>query len=220
MPPAAIIGGVSRFRTICFDIGQVLVRFDPQPALKRLAEAADRDPVELWEALSASNLLHHFEKGLLSTEAFHLAACQLLRKEIAFAPFCEIWADIFAPKANIPTSLLRSLGQHYRLLALSNTDPIHFPYLRSRYELFECFNDFVLSYEVGARKPEPRIYEVAIERSGGKASAMLFIDDIAEYVAAAARLGIHTLQFRSLAALLEDLRRLEVWPLPSEQVKN
>lgn len=211
---------MSSIRTICFDIGQVLVRFDPQPALKRLAEAADRDPAELWAALSASDLLHRFEKGLLSTEAFHRAACQLLRKEIGLAPFCEIWADIFAREANIPTSLLRSLGQHYRLLALSNTDPIHFPFLQSRYELFNCFDDFVLSYQVGARKPEPRIYEVAIERSGGEPEAMLFIDDIAEYVAAAARLGIHAVQFRSLPELLEDLCRLEVWPLPAEHVKN
>lgn len=209
-----------RFRTLCFDIGQVLINFNPQRALDRLAAITGQSAKAIWDALAATDLLHRFEKGLLTTEAFHRAASGLLRTEIPFPQFCEIWADIFAPEPNIPVSLLRSLRQHYRLLTLSNTDAIHFPYLRRRYELFDCFDDFVLSYEVGARKPEPRIFEVAIERGGGEAPAMLFIDDIAEYAQAAACLGINVLEFRSLRQLLDDFRRLGIWPLPQQHVEN
>ena len=203
-------------RTLCFDIGQVLVRFDPQPALERLAALSDREAHAIWQAFASTDLLSRFEKGLLATEDFHQAACRLLGTQIPLARFCEIWADIFDPEATIPSSLLRALGQHYRLIALSNTDPIHFPYLRGRYDLFDCFEDFVLSYQVGARKPEREIYQVAIARGGGDAAAILFIDDSAEYVAAAAALGIVARQFRSLLGLLEDLSALGVWPLPTE----
>lgn len=208
------------FRTLCFDIGQVLVSFNPQIALDRLAAITGRSANAIWDALAATDLLHRFEKGQLTAESFHRAACGLLRTEVPFSQFCEIWADIFAPEPNIPASLLRSLRQHYHLLTLSNTDAIHFPFLRRRYALFDCFDDFVLSYEVGARKPEPGIFEVAIERGGGNAAEILFIDDIAEYAQAAARRGMNVLEFRSLPQLLDDFRRLGVWPLPQLHVEK
>lgn len=205
---------MSGFKTICFDIGQVLVRFDPKRALDRLAAITRGEPQAIWEAFSSTDLLARFEKGLLLTEGFHGAACALLRVEIPLAQFCEIWADIFDLEPNIPASLLCSLRKHYRLLALSNTDPIHFPFLRSRYALFDCFDDFVLSYQVGSRKPEPGIYQVAIERGGGNASAVLFIDDSADYVRVATALGLVARQFCSLEGLLTDFSALGVWPLP------
>lgn len=208
---------MSPIRTLCFDIGQVLVCIDAQRAVWRLADLSRATPEAIWEAFRTSDLLARFETGRLSTEAFHQAACRLLGAEIPLALFCEIWADIFAPEGNIPTSLLRSLGQHYRMMALSNTDAIHFPYLRSRYELFDCFEEFVLSYEVGARKPERRIYEVAIERAGGEASSIVFVDDSPEYTAAAAAAGLVARQFHSLPELLADLSTLGVWPLPKKR---
>lgn len=207
---------MARLRTLCFDIGQVLVRFDPQRALERLAALSGREVQTIWQSFASSDLLPRFEKGLLATQDFHSAACRLLGTEIPLAQFCEIWADIFDPQATIPSSLLRALGQHYRLIALSNTDPIHFPYLRGRYDVFDCFEDFILSYQVGTRKPEPEIYRRGIERGGGDAAAILFIDDSAEYVAAAAALGLVARQFHSLPGLLDDLSTLGVWPLPKE----
>lgn len=201
-------------RTLCFDIGQVLVRFDAERAVRRLSAMTSLDGETIWNRFRSSDLLARFEKGQLSTEAFHRAACGLLGSELPFALFCEIWADIFDPEANIPVSLLESLRPHYRMMALSNTDAIHFPFLRRRYELFHCFEEFILSYEVGARKPEPRIYEVAIERGGGEARAIFFVDDSAEYAAAGAALGLVTRPFRSLPGLLEDLAELGIWPLP------
>lgn len=211
---------MARIRTVCFDIGQVLVSFNPQRALDRLAAATGSQAEEIWQAFRSTDLLDRFEKGLLTTEGFHRAACKLLRANLPIRRFCEIWADIFAPEENIPASLLNSMRQHYRLLALSNTDPIHFPYLRGRYELFDCFDEFVLSYQVAARKPEPRIYEVAIEKGGGEAAAIVFVDDSADYVRAAAALGLVARQFRSLPQLLEDFSALGVWPVPKERLKD
>ena len=57
------------------------------------------------------------------------------------------------------------------------------------------FDVVVVSYEVGLAKPDPRIFELCLSRLGAQAGEALFVDDRAENVAAAERLGLRTLLF-------------------------
>jgi HAD superfamily hydrolase (TIGR01509 family) len=53
----------------------------------------------------------------------------------------------------------------------------------------------VISYEVGCAKPEPRIFEIALDRLGVAPSHALFVDDREENIEGARRLGIETFHF-------------------------
>jgi len=106
----------------------------------------------------------------------------------------------------VPESLIAGLRGRHRLLVLSNTNPIHFSMLKGQYALFRHFDDFVLSYEVGALKPDAEIYREAIKRAGCRPEECFFTDDIAINVEAARNNGMDAVQFLSGAQIEEELR--------------
>jgi putative hydrolase of the HAD superfamily len=69
----------------------------------------------------------------------------------------------------------------------------------------EIFDVVVDSAFVGSRKPEPRIYEITLERLGASPEAAVFIDDIEANCEGARRLGMHAIRFRSTDQAIEDI---------------
>ena len=96
------------------------------------------------------------------------------------------------------------------MYALSNWSAETFPQMRDRYDFFGLFDAILISGEVGLIKPDPAIFELAIRRTGVEASQCLLIDDNAENVAAAKRLGMQGVLFRSADALEAELRAMGV----------
>ncbi len=78
---------------------------------------------------------------------------------------------------------------------LSNGVPEVMARVRSERTLESWFDAVVVSCEVGCSKPDPRIYQICLSSLGVAADRALFVDDRAENIEAAARLGIHTLHF-------------------------
>ena len=97
-----------------------------------------------------------------------------------------------------------------RLALLSNTDPLHSAHLESHFAFMKHFPVRVYSCRVGASKPSPAIYAAALDTLGLPPSEALYIDDIAEYAAAAQGLGLDAIRFESPTQLLAQLseRRL------------
>ena len=98
------------------------------------------------------------------------------------------------------------LFSRYRLLLLSNTNAIHYEMLEANYPILRHFEVRILSHEVGAMKPDPKIYRAAIAGAGCRPEEIFFTDDIAEFVEAARRQGIDAAQFSSLPQLERDLK--------------
>jgi putative hydrolase of the HAD superfamily len=92
------------------------------------------------------------------------------------------------------------------LLALSNTNSIHFAMLKDAYPLLRHFHDFVLSYEVGAAKPDAKIYREAIARAQCRPEECFFTDDMAVNIEAACEHGMDAVQFLSAEQLDRELR--------------
>jgi epoxide hydrolase-like predicted phosphatase len=70
------------------------------------------------------------------------------------------------------------------------------------------FHLIVSSAEEGVKKPHPHIYEIMLERLGTQAEKVVFVDDVAENVATARMLGIHSIQFRSDEQAVSELEAL------------
>jgi putative hydrolase of the HAD superfamily len=124
---------------------------------------------------------------------------------VSFENFQEMWSSIFLPETIVPESMLAGLHKNYRLLLLSNTDSIHFHWVRARYAILRHFDGFLLSFELGLRKPEPAIYQEAISRASVGPAEIFFTDDRQDNVEGALQAGIDAVQFESLEKLQRDL---------------
>jgi putative hydrolase of the HAD superfamily len=78
--------------------------------------------------------------------------------------------------------------------------------LRQRYPLLRHFDDFILSYRVGALKPAPEMYQSAIARAGCLPSECFYTDDIPSYVEAGRQHGLDAVHFCGLEQLEGELR--------------
>ena len=192
-------------KTVIFDLGKVIVPFDFSRGYRAMAELCSYAPEEIPRRIGSTDLVSRFERGEVAPEQFVEQLCRLLDLRMDYAHFCQIWSSIFLPHTLIPENLLEGLRRRYRLLLLSNTNAIHFKMIRENYPLLNHFDDYVLSYEVGALKPSPRIYEEAIARAHCAPGECFFTDDIAEYVAAAREAGMDAVQFQSAAQIEAEL---------------
>jgi putative hydrolase of the HAD superfamily len=83
-------------------------------------------------------------------------------------------------------------------------------HLEREHEFFEVFTGKVISCRLKLCKPEPAIYHQALKLNGLDAKDTVFIDDVDVNIAAAAAVGLHTIQFKSAAQCEHELRALGV----------
>ena len=192
-------------KTVIFDLGKVIIPFDFKRGYQALEQVCGYPAAEIPRRIATTDLVQRFESGLIDPKDFVEQLSRVLDLRINYDQFCQIWSSIFLPDPLIPESLLEGLSKRYRLLLLSNTNAIHFDMLEKSYPLLRHFHHMVLSYRVGAMKPEPAIFREAIARAECRPDECFFTDDIADYVAAAKREGIDAVQFESLAQIEQEL---------------
>jgi len=173
-----------------FDLGKVLVDFDYSIAVRRIAARGTVSPEELGRfLLTHSPLLYRYELGLLSTEAFfnEMSAASGFRGDLE--EFGRLFGDIFVPiepMVQLQADLRRSGLATY---IFSNTNELAVRHIRQKFPFFLNFDGYILSYEHGVMKPEPRLYEVVERLSSRHGPDILYIDDRPENIAAGAARG-------------------------------
>jgi glucose-1-phosphatase len=192
------------YKAIFLDLGRVIVDFDFQRGYQALEGLCPYSAAEIPRRLATSDLVERFETGMIAPRDFVAQISALLDLEIDYDQFCHIWTSVFT-ETLIPEDMLAGLAARYRLLLLSNTNPIHFEMLRSSQTMLRHFHELVLSYEVKAMKPRPEIFQAAISRAGCRAEECFYTDDIAAFVTAARNLGIDAVQFQSAEQLQQEL---------------
>ncbi len=196
-------------RLIISDFGGVICTFDYRIFCERLARKTGRSPEEVFAAAFGDQLKEDFETGKVSGQDYHQAVMGRLQAAVPYEEFYPMYGDIFA---EIPAmcDLLRRLRTRYPLYLLSDTNEIHFGYVRETVPILSVFDEFIVSYQVGAMKPDPKMYQEALHRSGLPAEACVFVDDRPSNVEGAARVGIHAVWFESPDQFAGELARLGV----------
>lgn len=193
------------FKTIIFDLGKVIVPFDIRLGYAAFQPYCGYPVEELPKRIAATGLVSRFETGQISPEDFVRQFSDTLGLHIGYDKFCELWSSIFIPGPLVPEAMLAGLRRRYRLLLLSNTNAIHFAMIRENYPILRQFDEFILSHEVGAAKPDPRIYQIAVERAGCRPEECFFTDDVESFVEAARREGIDAVQFQNAEQIEREL---------------
>jgi putative hydrolase of the HAD superfamily len=184
-------------KAIIFDLGRVLIHFDFSRGYRALEGLCPYAAADIPRRIATTDLVTRFETGLVEPRDFFEQFSKLLGLGIEYPRFREIWSSIFTDEL-VPRTVLEGLARRYRLLLLSNTNAIHFEMVRERYgPLLSPFHDLILSYEVKAMKPDPRIFRVAVERAGCRPEECFYTDDIGAYTAAAREQGIDAVTFES-----------------------
>ncbi len=196
---------------IAFDLGNVLVKVDHLRFCQRLVELAGRHPQEIYAEVFQSGLESRYDRGRLSSREFHRRLAARLGSDLPFPRFREMWTEIFDPWEEMEAVVAR-LARRYPLYLLSNTNPLHFRYLRERFApLLKHFQALILSYRVGSRKPEAAIFQALLREAGLAPARILYIDDNEDFVAAARIHGLTAWTFVSPRDLKERLRLAGLW---------
>ena len=195
-----------KIEAVVFDFGRVVCDFDIGLFIRRAAPYSRKGEAELQELMRNSvSLAARYESGNISTAGFYREICRAAELEMGQEQFVKAYTDIFTP---IPSTfdLLRRLKGRYRLALLSNTSELHYQYGIRAVDVFPLFEAVTLSFEVGAMKPDKKIYDDVLRKLALPASACVYIDDIAEYVQAGRAMGFSAIRYTSPEQLMRDLR--------------
>ena len=176
-------------RTCLFDMGNVLLHFSHDRMCQQMGQLCHKSGDDLRRLLFDSGVQWEFERGLLTAEEFHKTFQTLVGIGVDFEELIHAASDIF--ELNRPmVPLLEGLKSHnYRLVLFSNTSVWHYQFIRKRYEVLDYFDDCVLSYEVGAIKPEPEMYRAGLRTIRCAPQECFYTDDIPRYVEAGRKFG-------------------------------
>ena len=187
--------------TIVFDLGGVVFDIDKNNAIARFEEIGFDQAAQWLDAYEQKGIFGDVEAGRIDAEEFRAALCRLAGKDFTIEQCMYAWQGYYVglPEGNLYAIMqLRRSG--YRVCLLSNTNPFMMAWARSGAfdgkgnALQHYFDALYLSYEMKVMKPDARIFEMMLEAEGVKAENTIFIDDGPRNVAAAAALGMHTLQ--------------------------
>jgi putative hydrolase of the HAD superfamily len=158
---------------------------------------------------NGANPLFELETGRL-TEADFLGALAgelsaQLGREVDMSDFSQGYFEDLAPNQAL-IDYMRSLRERgYRMAICTNNVREWEPLWRAKLPVDEIFDVVVDSAFVGVRKPEPRIYELTLQRLGVPAREALLLDDIELNCTAARELGLTAVWFRDTEQAIADV---------------
>jgi len=209
---------MTRIEAIVSDFGGVLT----SPLLDAFVGLQERRgiPLEAFGAALAraagdnggENPLYELETGRLTEARFvELLAAALraeLGRDVDLARFGETFFEHLHPNEELFAFMRTLHGRGYRMAILTNNVREWEPLWRSMLPVDELFELVVDSGFEGVRKPDPRIYELTLDRLGVAPAATLFVDDMEINCDAARELGMQAVWFRSNAQAIGEIEQV------------
>lgn len=202
-------------RAIVSDFGGVLTT----PLLSSFVAVQDEIGIaaeDLGKAMRAAtetrgeNPLFEMERGELAEGAFLDLLADALEPLLGHRPhlhrFREVYFEALHPNGEMIELMHELKAAGLTMALLTNNVREWEPLWRSMLPVDEIFEEIVDSAFVGCRKPEPRIYEMTLERIGMRAEDCLFIDDLHPNCEGAEAVGMRAVHFRDNAQAIGEIR--------------
>lgn len=176
-------------KAIIFDLGRVLVHYDHQQTVAATAALANVAIADLHALLRAHT--HATGIGELDADDLHALICNHFAVEVDFEMFITAFAaGIGRDEEALAYALALQQRPATTVAVMSNTNAAHVLWLDEHLPELRELDLVMMSNEVGLLKPDPAIFETALDLLNVTPEQALFIDDIAENVEAARALGI------------------------------
>ncbi len=176
--------------TIIFDFGDIFINLNKQGTISGLQKLGMTE----WNSeCDRLNLL--FETGDISYDDF-LDGFQKQLPNASLEEILQAWNAVLADFPAYRLEFLKELSKKYRLFLLSNTDSIHIATFEKTSgipfytDFYNCFEKVYFSFDMGLRKPDPKIYQFLLDKHNLVPQNTLFVDDKKENTDSAANLGI------------------------------
>jgi len=176
--------------TIIFDFGDIFINLDKQGTISGFQNLGMKEWIAEFDELNFS-----FEVGAISPEDF-IGGFQKQLPNASTEEILKAWNTVLADFPLYRLEFLQELSKKYRLFLLSNTDSIHIKTFEEKsgpsfyQDFYNCFEKVYFSFDLGMRKPDPKIYQYLIDKHNLVPENTLFVDDKKENTDSAAALGI------------------------------
>lgn len=185
-------------KTLIFDFGGVIYNIDIQLGITNLKKIGFTNADDYIGHFAHNGFFVQWENGEITVEEFRNEIRKRCVKEVSDQDIDHAWCAIMLEIPQEKIELLQQLQKKYRLLLLSNTNPLHIQ-VSTKNELAkrgltmnDLFDKCYYSYEMGAVKPNPEIFQKLLSDADLKAEACLFLDDGQKNIETAAKMGFNT----------------------------
>ncbi len=194
------------------DLGNVILPFDFEPAMKKLAALSGKNVDHVRNIFFQPGFQEQYETGKISSREFlesvrrSLGLDQWGQPPFPDAELALIWNDVFTENRPM-IKWLESVVGKFPTWLLSNTNELHWKFIWERYPIVQKLDGWILSHQIGFRKPDPQFFRVALEKSGSLSQQAFFVDDMEIHIKAARLLGIQAEVFQGVEALAAALKK-------------
>ena len=194
-------------RAVFFDLGGVILRTEYQAPREHLAEKLGMEYDDLVKVVFDSESGYKASLGTITPDEHWAAVIKRLKR-----PASEMEAirhEFFAGDIIDRTLLefLRSLRGTYKTGLISNAwGDLRDYIVREKFD--DAFDHIIISAEVGAVKPEAKIFKIALEQAGVQANEAVFVDDFAVNIEGCEKVGMQGIYFRDSESALLQLQEL------------
>ncbi len=174
---------------VFLDVGGVVLQIDWVVSMEKLGFKDEVARGEALQRLFDWPLLHQFERGQIEPAEFFQEMNLLFGTKFSEIDLRHAWNDLILGELPKIHGIFDRFSARVPIYALSNTNVVHMEFMMNRYPVLKRFKQFFASNEMGHRKPEREIYQVAAKTAGVEPSKAIFIDDLQANVDAAKAVG-------------------------------
>ena len=193
---------------ILLDIGNVIASVDFFRFCKGVLSDSFSDPQAVYMKYCQGELKTKFDQGIIAPlDYLCMIGRDSLTGNMSHGEIRERWQDVFSPMEGAEEGV-ETLSRERRLWIMSDTDPLHFAFLLTRYPLLRERERYYLSYEHGFMKSSPEAFQHVLDDTGIAAQEFILIDDKPENCRAAESVGIKSIRFASWPETITALAAL------------
>ena len=201
-------------KAIIFDLGGVIIDLDFSNFYNKIISQSPinkpQTPIML-EFFRQSDIYH---QGKMTNVEFYQLACDLLQVcALDQVDFYNAFNSIISGFNHQVVELIKKIRDknEFKLIALSNINSSHWDYLLSKnWGFIEHFDELLLSHEIHLIKPQPKIFELVIQKASCKPEEIVFIDDGLNNIRSAQDFGIIGIKFTTFEELTIEFKKLDI----------
>lgn len=189
-----------------FDLGNTVIKLAYERVIENICKDSTTSRDELVELFEKPGSYRDLERGAITFADFYDFLCDRAGYRGSLRDLHAIWSDFFDGAVPGIEEVLDRVRERYRVAFLSNSNEVHAEVIPRQFGgLFRKDDRFVFSHRFKSAKPDPDLFQRALEVVGALPRQTVFIDDLLENVLAARSLGLLAFQFRDSPALMREL---------------
>ena len=191
---------------IVVDAGRVLVDYNFRPLLAELSQRAGEE-VNPFGLPDFDDTMRSIYAGKASMDVLRRRLSAHFNIRLEPDEWRDLWCGVLTGEVPGMYDVLASLRHEFQVVALSNTEIVHWSHVLERHPIFGLLDGWVASFEVGLAKPDPAIFQVVMDRYCHGKAPLFYTDDNPDFVGVARSLGWSAEVFRCAEDLNRDIRK-------------